>query len=424
MALKNAPIKPQSAQDVLVIGFRKDLTNITPYIEALLPKHMVQRFLRMAQLAVMRDGKLLECTKKSLLLALLWCAQRGLEPGVEDGCWLIPFKGKVTPIPGYKGLIAKAIEVGAALSVDAFAVYEHDEFFYCFGLEPDLRHVPPKLGDDRGKMVGAYSLITLPNGEKKFRVMDMKDIERIRGLSAGWKNAPDSGVWHDHPEAMALKTVIKQGLKTVPMREDLRDLLSDDGMIEAGGAVGALLAGAGQEVPDDLKEGPEDLEEAQGKGAGPDTTLFDGLVESELGGLPEDEKATRRAHLAENLRLSAKNTKKTVPAFKEYAAGYFHPYENTKGEAKDGYWQTFLAWEATNYPPQPEPGFGPAGLTLKVADPEHVFAERKQALVSAILQKAIPLPDLELVNWGDVTPENIDSLEEVVKNWTVKVKKT
>jgi len=211
---KNLPTT-KSPQDALQVAFKQDLANITPYLESLLGKGRVGRFQRMAQLAVLRDQNLLQATKKSLLLAILWCAQKNLEPGVEDGAWLIPFKVRgvltVTPIPGYKGLVARAIEVGAALSVDPVAVYEHDDFYYCFGMEPDLRHVPPKLGDDRGELIGAYVTITLPNGEKKFKVMDRQQIEKHRNAGAAWRNAPDSGPWHDWEEAMFLKTVIKQG---------------------------------------------------------------------------------------------------------------------------------------------------------------------------------------------------------------------
>jgi|WetSurMetagenome_2_1015567.scaffolds.fasta_scaffold01177_24 recombination protein RecT len=441
---KNLPARAESPQEVLMNGFKSDLKDITPYLETLLGKGGVPRFQRMAQFAVLRDRNLLEANKHSLLLALIWCAQKGLEPGVEDGCWLIPFKGKVTPIPAYKGLVNKAVQLGAALSMDPVAVYAHDDFYYCFGLEPDIRHVPPKLGDDRGDLVGAYVTITLPNGEKKFRVMDRASIEKIRNSGAAWKAKPDSGPWHDWEESMFLKTVIKQGLKTVPMAADMRDLISDDGMIEAGSGVAALLEAAGAELPEGLK-GADDLEEGQDAAAKAqakieqdkkDTAEFDGLVQTELAGLTAMEAQARLLHLEENLKLSAKNTKSckgSVVEFKKLAAPLFHPYVNAKQEPKEGYWKTFLGWEATTYPPADQPvvesGQGHEGNPA--ADPGDAispgaiitFDDRKKALTMEILKHPIPMADLEITGLSEIVPENIDDIEARVKGWVPPKKK-
>jgi recombination protein RecT len=430
-------------------SFKDDLQDIVPYLESLLPgKGQVARFQRMAQFAVLRDPKLLECTKKSLLLALLWCAQKNLEPGVEDGCWLIPFSGKVTPIPAYKGLVNKAIEVGAALSVDPVAVYENDDFYYCFGMEPDLRHIPPKLGTSRGNLIGAYVTITLPNNEKKFRVMDREEIEKHRNAGAAWKAKPNTGPWEEWEESMFLKTVIKQGLKTVPMAADMRDLLADDGMIEVGAGVGALLAGAGTEVPKEL-EGADDLEAGQDAAAAAqakieqdkkDTAEFDNLVSIELQGLTATEAQARLLHLEENLKLSAKNTKSckgSVVAFKKLATPLFHPYmgKGKDGEGKEvpvqkeGYWKTFLAWEAKTYPPpqakEPAPEAGAGEGEGEAISPGTIitFEDRHKAVVMDILKHPIPMADLEITGLSEITPENIDDMEARVKAWVPPKKK-
>lgn len=455
MALANPPVGPK---DALMVAFKKDMVEIGPYLESMLPKAIVPRFIRMAQLAVLRDPKLMECTRKSLLLAILWCAQKNLEPGVDDGCWLIPFKGKVVPIPAYKGLIAKAAEYGAAKSVDAYAVYEHDNFFYEYGLDPKVEHTPPKLGEDRGELVGAYVVITLPNGDKKFRVMDWPSIEKVRNASAAWKGAPDSGPWHDWTEAMSLKTVIKNGLKTVPMAPDLRDLLGDDHRLEMGAGVGALLAEAGAEVPDDLRgaetEKPE--EETTARKSKVDITAFDLLVKKELAAAGLDETAAdfRLEHLKENLKISAKNTKKSVDQFKEFAANYFYPYTSAKdGTEKPGFWHTFLTWEADRYPtttPEAQAaadaahaqqtGSGEGGEAQETGtgagapgaqgtggeenedpfapkqEPQPIFADQKKALVMKILGKPIPLADLGITSLdADIMPENFAAISQKVE---------
>lgn len=446
MALKNAPAKAESPQAALQEGFKKDLQSITPYLETLLPyKGGVQRFSKMTQLAVLRNPGLLSANKVSLLLALLWCAEKDMEPGVEDGVWLIPFKNKnndliVTPVPAYKGLIAKCVQVGAATAVDAWGVYEGDEFFYCYGLEPDLKHEPPKLGDERGELVGCYAIVTLPNGEKKFRVMDRPAVERIRNMSKAWQSHPETGVWKEHEESMFLKTVIKQVLKTVPMKAELRDLLADDGKLEAGESVGALLREAGHELPQELQEGPEGMNNATGTTATAgqaqeeklDTSAFDDLVAKELEGLPEPEAVARLTHLKENLKITAKNMKKSIPAFKIYAAPYFHPYMNDKQQQMPGFWAAFLDWEIKNYPPAAAtaetagPGAEEAGPeTVGAAEgaaaaSEKAFADRKKDLTMKVLAKIIPWTDLEIASQDDIKPENIDDLEKKVEAWKKK----
>ncbi len=436
---KNLPAT-KSPQDALQVAFKQDLANITPYLESLLGKGRVGRFQRMAQLAVLRDPNLLQATKKSLLLAILWCAQKNLEPGVEDGAWLSPFKVKgvltVTPIPGYKGLVTRAIEVKAALSVDPVAVYENDDFYYCYGLEPDLTHTPPKLGDDRGELIGAYVTITLPNGEKKFKVMDRPQIEKHRNAGAAWRNNPDSGPWADWTEAMFLKTVIKQGLKTVPMSAELRDLLSEDSMIESGSSVAVLAEAAateaGKELPEDLRGGDEDLEAAQDKvrQAQVDTSKFDALVAAELKDLTATEAQTRMVRLEEDIKNVAKANGKKIPEFKAYVAdgGFFHPYTNKKGENKLGYWQTFLNKEKEQYQPQEtEPS---QAQNVEDTGQEHEgplgeapFEEQKRLLTMEILRLNIPLPDLELASMNEITPDNIGDIKTRVKNWEPPKKK-
>jgi phage RecT family recombinase len=438
---KNLPDKVKTPQDLLMDSFRDDLADIVPYLVSLLGKDRVGRFQRMSQFAVLRDMGLLNCTKKSLLLALLWCAQKNLEPGVEDGCWILPFKVKgvltATPVPGYKGLINRAVEVGAVLKVDAYPVYEYDEFSYHYGLEPDVTHVPPKLGEDRGDMIGAYVVMVLPNGEPKFLVMDRPAIEKHRNAGAAWRNSPDSGPWKDWEEGMFLKTVIKQGLKTVPMKSDLRDLLAEDGLIETGASVAALAEAAalesGKVLPKELQGADEELVKAQEKLAASkaDTSEFDALVAKEFEGLPEDEVKARYIRLEENVRLTAasKNIRKTIPMFKNFVVPYFHPYTDGKGEEKEGYWKAFLRWEADPARPWHKMGEGGEGPGQQEGgegpDPEAPapFDERKRAVTMECLRKIIAPADLGLEALSDISEENIVEIEAKVAAWGEKKKK-
>jgi recombination protein RecT len=416
-------------------AFKKDLVDITPYLVSLLGKERVGRFQRMSQLAVLRNPDLFNCTKKSLLLSFLYCAQKNLEPGVEDGCWIIPFKVRgvltATPIPGYKGLINRAVECGAALSIDPHVVYEHDDFYYQFGLEPDIRHIPPKLGEERGELIGCYVTITLPNHEKKFFVMDRPQVEKHRNAGAAWKNSPDSGPWKDWEEAMFLKTVIKQGLKTVPMSSDMRDLLAEDGMIEAGASVAALAQAAGMELPEELAGADAELEAAQEKLAATkaDTSEFDALVAKEFEGLPEDERKARYIRLDENVKIVAKNMKRTVPMFKNWVVPMFHPYTDTKGAEKEGFWRAFLNWESDPARPwnqniasvqNPDSVHQAREQATEPPEAEVPFEDRKRAVTMECLKKVISPADVNLEAFADISPENIDDIEARVAAWQKK----
>jgi hypothetical protein len=193
--------------------------------------------------------------------------------------------------------------------------------------------------------------------------------------------------------------------------------------IEAGAPIGALAEAAalesGRDLPESVRGGDEELEAAQEKLAQTkaDTSEFDALVAKEIEGLPEDEGRTRMIHLDENIKITAKNTKKTVPMFKNFVAPYFHPYTNSKGEQKQGYWKTFLAWEEAQYPPK-EPGSQQPEDTKSAQS----FEDRKKAVTMECLKKIIPPADLNLEKLTDISPENIDDIEAKVSAWEPKKK--
>ena len=187
-------------------------------------------------------------------MALIWAAFRNLGPGMEDGVWLIPYKGKVTPVPAYKGLIKRATETGSILSCKPYPICQGDKVIVNYGLDEDLIH-EPSFGDQRGALIGSSVVFLLPDGSECFHLMNRGDLEKNRNSSAAWKAAPNTGPWHDWEEAMFLKTVIKQGFRAIPLKSQLRDLLRDDSRLEVGATIESLLAETGQELPDNLGGG-------------------------------------------------------------------------------------------------------------------------------------------------------------------------
>ena len=202
-----------------------------------------KRFGQVLILACLRNPSLLTCDLKSLFLAALYCAQRGLDPGVQDGCALVPYKGKVTPIPQYRALVKQAIESGSVKSAKAILIHANDTVEWEEGMTPRFVHRPAPFGQDRGPVVGAYSRIVLPDGSIEIEPMTLQEIYKRRDASAAWRDSHnrDATPWAQWENEMIKKTALKNGLRTIPVSPRLRDLLETDNKLEGGAPVEAVL---------------------------------------------------------------------------------------------------------------------------------------------------------------------------------------
>ena len=82
----------------------------------------IEKLLKLIVGEFRKNPKLMECSKASIFDGIMRAAQEGLELGID--AHLLPFKGKATYIPNYKGLlklIRRSKEVGA---ISAQVVYE------------------------------------------------------------------------------------------------------------------------------------------------------------------------------------------------------------------------------------------------------------------------------------------------------------
>lgn len=396
-----------------IVVFKGELSGVSDYIKRVLPnKANFERFEQMAVLAVLRDPNLLLANRRSLLLAILWCAQRDLEPGVDDGAALVPFKGKVTPIPYYRGLIKKAVGSGAIKEVDAKVVYEHDEFKEVGGLMPDLQHTPTPLEKEPGKWVGVYVVFTMPDGMKKFHVMRRKEVEKIKKSSA----AALSGPWIEWEEKMALKSCIKQAMKLIISSPEVRDLINDDMRIESGESVAKLLEESAVEtglMPEDEK--PEVLKEPPPEKA--KSLLFDERKFNELVArmdVPDNyDPEEMPAHVEQFVEATAKAQKRAKVAPNQVKMRAIEHW--------DAFKDAFYKWLRANIPPMPEvEDQGEPLNTESETNPDIIFAERQTQVWHEIVSKGVSIDLLAehgVVKRADITQENIEEIEEVVKNF-------
>lgn len=204
---------------------RRDLDKMSSQFEAALPKHIpLERFKRVVMTAIQQSPQLLDCDPRSLWNSAMRAAQDGLLPDGRDGA-LVPFKGKVQWLPMVAGLRKKVRNSGELSTWEVHVVHEKDHFEFELGDEPFIKH-KPFFGGDPGKVIAAYSVATLKDGEKSREVMSVAEIERIRDMAPAGKSKDSP--WNNHFEEMCRKTVARRHSKVLPMSTDLDDLLRGD----------------------------------------------------------------------------------------------------------------------------------------------------------------------------------------------------
>lgn len=214
-------------------------------IQMAIPKHLtVDRLLRTTMTAIRTNPKLLECTQKSLLAAVMGCAQLGLEPEPFLGqAYLVPFRRKVddkfvleaTLIPGYRGYIALARRSGEVQTVSSHVVHEKDRFEFEFGLNEKLVHIPyqpQEDGETAGAPLGAYVVFKYKDGSHSMDYMTTSEILAIARRSKTYDPIKDkkgevvkdhwSGPWESDIEEMMKKTVIKRHIKLAPLSVEIQ----------------------------------------------------------------------------------------------------------------------------------------------------------------------------------------------------------
>jgi recombination protein RecT len=215
------------------------LEKLKPRMAGGLPKHLTaERLIRVAQTAMSRNPRLLECTQESLIYAIMEAGQLGLEPGgVMGHAYLVPYKNKgvyeAQFMPGYRGLVDLVLRGGDVGSIEARVVRSGDTFDYVYGLKAKLDHVPG--GDnEKGSITHVYAIARFKDGrDPQFEVMTVSAVERIRERS----RARTDGPWVTDYEWMAKKTVIKQLCKLLRLSPEAENALAIDNSVEAGNPV-------------------------------------------------------------------------------------------------------------------------------------------------------------------------------------------
>lgn len=184
-----------------------------PKLQELLPKAVdADRFARVAVLAIQRTPDLLNKDRNSLFLAVRSCASMGLMPDGKEAA-LVAFGNAVVSMPMVGGLIKIAAKHGYVMA--SGVIYENDDFFYELGIDPVMHHRPPKLGQDRGKLLGAWAQARHESGQVYLDVMDVADMEKVRSVS----RAKNGDLWTKWVTEAYRKSVTRRLFKNLPKKD-------------------------------------------------------------------------------------------------------------------------------------------------------------------------------------------------------------
>ena len=128
--------------------------------------------------------------------------------------------------PSYQGLTKLATDSGSVLSIASHLVYENDEFSVSYGTQESIIHNP--TFKNKGEIIAVYAVATLHDGSKMIEVMNIEEVNDIRGRSDSYKafeaNKIKSCVWISDYGEMCRKTVVRRLFKYIPKTDKFEKL--------------------------------------------------------------------------------------------------------------------------------------------------------------------------------------------------------
>lgn len=225
----NQVAQAQQKRTPPIVQFKHDLSRLVEAKELALPSNVSAEAFRNAAIVAAQDNpQILQCSAETVFKSIRKLAAAGLVPDGREAA-LVPFKGSCTAIPMVFGLIKMARRSGDVRDIRAHTIYEKDEFEYVVGDEERLTHKPVLFGD-KGDPIAYYAIAILKDGTIVRTFMDTAEVERIRrGAASQGGSAQPKGIWLNHYEQMAHKTVIRRLVKRLDLSaEDMRHITMDD----------------------------------------------------------------------------------------------------------------------------------------------------------------------------------------------------
>jgi recombination protein RecT len=197
-----------------------------------LPKHLnADRMTRLALTAFSQNKDLRNCDMMSICASVVVASQLGLEIGVGGQGYLVPYKGKATFVPGWKGLVDLVSRAGRA-TVWTGAAYEGDTFEYALGDNPFVKHLPEGDSDDPEKITHVYAIGRV-NGSN-YPVIEVWTLARVKRHLAKHNKVGGAHYAHKNMEMYARKVALLQVLKYMPSSIEVMRAMDVSNAIDSG----------------------------------------------------------------------------------------------------------------------------------------------------------------------------------------------
>jgi len=217
--------------------FEAELEERAASLASMLPSTISPaRFKNTVIAAVRQDPAILQASMRTVMASVVRAAQDGLVPDGREGhiaVYNVNVAKKGQPDrwekqaqwnPMAAGLRKRLRELDGIIA-NAEVVHEADRFIWHQGDDPKIEHEPARLGTDRGKMIGAYCIYKREDGTILHReVMDCTQIEQTREQS----KAKNSLMWTKFQSEGYRKSVLRRGVKTVPVSDQMREIIQRD----------------------------------------------------------------------------------------------------------------------------------------------------------------------------------------------------
>jgi recombination protein RecT len=132
--------------------------------------------------------------------------------------YFLPYGKEITSVLDYKTLMALIKKHTNVKSIDAQLVYENETFHVEQGKVVEHRQNPFASKDEKGALVGAYSIFTLDDGSKDYYFASLEEINKVKECSESANSKYSKfSPWNNWYEEMVKKTVIRKGMKFYPM---------------------------------------------------------------------------------------------------------------------------------------------------------------------------------------------------------------
>lgn len=211
-----------------IADLRNQFTAMQPELAMALPAHVApERFVRIVMTAIQQTPDLMKADRKSLFAACMKSAQDGLLPDGREAflnCYFSKKDNKFVASyqPMIAGILKKIRQSGELKQLSCDVVREGDIFeHYVDETGEHFKHCSSDEDNSDAKVKYVYAALWTKDGGFYFKKMTPKAVEKARAVS----RAANSGPWVQWWDEMALKTVLRNLSKRVPMSVEVEAVI-------------------------------------------------------------------------------------------------------------------------------------------------------------------------------------------------------